>query len=56
MHVGVGLNFPNLDGMATDAEVYRWELALAARAEDAGFDSVWSSDITSRTISSPRRC
>ena len=28
----------------TDAEVYRQELALAARAEDAGFDSVWMSE------------
>jgi alkanesulfonate monooxygenase SsuD/methylene tetrahydromethanopterin reductase-like flavin-dependent oxidoreductase (luciferase family) len=44
VHVGLGLNFQNLDGMATDAEVYRWELALAARAESAGFDSVWSSE------------
>jgi alkanesulfonate monooxygenase SsuD/methylene tetrahydromethanopterin reductase-like flavin-dependent oxidoreductase (luciferase family) len=44
MHVGLGLNFQNLDGKATDAEVYRHELALAARAEDVGFDSVWSSE------------
>jgi alkanesulfonate monooxygenase SsuD/methylene tetrahydromethanopterin reductase-like flavin-dependent oxidoreductase (luciferase family) len=44
MHIGLGLTMQNLDGKATDAEVYRRELALAARAEDAGFDSVWWSE------------
>lgn len=44
MHVGLGLQFNNLDGATSDAEVYRRELALAARAEDAGFDSVWASE------------
>jgi alkanesulfonate monooxygenase SsuD/methylene tetrahydromethanopterin reductase-like flavin-dependent oxidoreductase (luciferase family) len=44
MHTGLGLQFANLDGKVTDAEVYRHELALAARAEDAGFDSVWTSE------------
>lgn len=44
MHVGLGLQFNNLDGRATDAEVYRRELHLAAMAEEAGFDSVWASE------------
>ena len=45
MHIGLGLtSSQNLDGKATDLEVYREELALAARAEDAGFDSVWFSE------------
>lgn len=44
MHVGLGLQFNNLDGKTSDAEVYRRELALAARAEEAGFDSVWASE------------
>ncbi len=43
MHVGLGLNFQSLDG-SNDTVVCREELALAARAEDAGFDSVWSSE------------
>jgi alkanesulfonate monooxygenase SsuD/methylene tetrahydromethanopterin reductase-like flavin-dependent oxidoreductase (luciferase family) len=42
MHVGLGLCFQNLDGKMTDAEVYQLELGLAARAEPAGFDSVWT--------------
>jgi alkanesulfonate monooxygenase SsuD/methylene tetrahydromethanopterin reductase-like flavin-dependent oxidoreductase (luciferase family) len=42
MHLGLGLQFNNLDSKATDMEVYRRELDLAARAEDAGFDSVWA--------------
>ncbi len=44
MHVGLGLQFNNLDGKTSDAEVYKRELVLAARAEDAGFDSVWASE------------
>jgi alkanesulfonate monooxygenase SsuD/methylene tetrahydromethanopterin reductase-like flavin-dependent oxidoreductase (luciferase family) len=44
MHIGLGLTMQNLDGTVTDAEVYRQELALAAQAEDAGFDSVWFSE------------
>jgi alkanesulfonate monooxygenase SsuD/methylene tetrahydromethanopterin reductase-like flavin-dependent oxidoreductase (luciferase family) len=44
MHIGLGLTMQNLDGKVTDAEVYRQELALAARAEDAGFGSVWFSE------------
>src|SRR5215204_2015908 len=42
MHAGLGLAFQNLDGHMTDAEMYRHELALADRAEDSGFDSVWT--------------
>jgi alkanesulfonate monooxygenase SsuD/methylene tetrahydromethanopterin reductase-like flavin-dependent oxidoreductase (luciferase family) len=42
MHTGLSLIFQNLDGKHSDAEVYRHELALAARAESAGFDSVWT--------------
>src|SRR6266540_4045211 len=44
MHIGLGLQFNNVDGTSSDAEVYRRELQLAARAEDAGFDSVWASE------------
>jgi alkanesulfonate monooxygenase SsuD/methylene tetrahydromethanopterin reductase-like flavin-dependent oxidoreductase (luciferase family) len=44
MHTGLGLQFANLDGKATDAEAYRRELGLAGRAEDAGFDSVFVSE------------
>jgi alkanesulfonate monooxygenase SsuD/methylene tetrahydromethanopterin reductase-like flavin-dependent oxidoreductase (luciferase family) len=44
MHIGLGLQFANLDRQASDAEVYKLELGLAARAEDAGFDSVWLSE------------
>jgi alkanesulfonate monooxygenase SsuD/methylene tetrahydromethanopterin reductase-like flavin-dependent oxidoreductase (luciferase family) len=42
MHAGLSLIFQNLDGHLTDAEMFRHELALAARAEDVGFDSVWT--------------
>ena len=42
MHAGLSLVFQNLDGQMSDAEMYRHELALAARAEDVGFDSVWT--------------
>jgi alkanesulfonate monooxygenase SsuD/methylene tetrahydromethanopterin reductase-like flavin-dependent oxidoreductase (luciferase family) len=42
MHSGLSLVFQNLDGHLTDAEVYQHELSLAARAEDVGFDSVWT--------------
>lgn len=42
MHVGLGLCFQNLDARMSDAEVYRLELGLAARAEGAGFDSIWT--------------
>ncbi len=34
----------NLDRTRSDADVYALELGLAARAEDAGFDSVWHSE------------
>jgi len=42
MHVGLGLCFQSLDGKMSDEEVYRFELGLAARAEAAGFDSIWT--------------
>ena len=42
MHSGLSLIFQNLDGKMSDAEMFRHELALAARAEEAGFDSVWT--------------
>jgi alkanesulfonate monooxygenase SsuD/methylene tetrahydromethanopterin reductase-like flavin-dependent oxidoreductase (luciferase family) len=42
VHTGLSLIFQNLDGKATDAEVMRSELSLAARAEGDGFDSIWT--------------
>ncbi|MBN9541758.1 MAG: alkane 1-monooxygenase [Alphaproteobacteria bacterium 65-37] len=42
MHVGLGLSFQNLIAGQTDAQVYRNELQLAGRAEQVGFDSVWT--------------
>ena len=42
MHAGLSLIFQNLDGTMSDAEMFQHELALAARAETAGFDSVWT--------------
>jgi alkanesulfonate monooxygenase SsuD/methylene tetrahydromethanopterin reductase-like flavin-dependent oxidoreductase (luciferase family) len=42
MHVGLGLGFQNLIEGQTDTQVYQHELALAARAEAVGFDSVWT--------------
>lgn len=42
MHTALGLSFQALDGQLSDAEVYRQELALAARAERDGFDSIWT--------------
>ncbi|ADP83441.1 LLM class flavin-dependent oxidoreductase [Pseudofrankia inefficax] len=44
MHIGFGLQLANLDPNVTDADVYRSEMALAARAEEVGFDSVWLSE------------
>ena len=44
MHIGLGLQFANLDGKVTDAAAYGRELDLASRAEDAGFDSVFVSE------------
>ena len=41
MHAGLSLIFQNLNGLE-DREVFRHELSLAARAEVAGFDSVWT--------------
>jgi alkanesulfonate monooxygenase SsuD/methylene tetrahydromethanopterin reductase-like flavin-dependent oxidoreductase (luciferase family) len=42
MHTGLSLNFQNLGHAMSDAEMFRHELRLAARAEDEGFDSVWT--------------
>lgn len=42
MDVGLGLTFQNLHDRVTDKEVFRHELSLAARAEDQGFDSIWT--------------
>ena len=42
MHTGLSLLFQNLDGQMPDDELYRHELAFGARAEEAGFDSVWA--------------
>ena len=42
MHAGLSLYFQNLEDNRTDADVYRHELGLAARAEAEGFDSVWT--------------
>jgi alkanesulfonate monooxygenase SsuD/methylene tetrahydromethanopterin reductase-like flavin-dependent oxidoreductase (luciferase family) len=44
VHVGFGPQFANLDGQLSDVEAYRRDLELAARAEEAGFDSVWTSE------------
>jgi alkanesulfonate monooxygenase SsuD/methylene tetrahydromethanopterin reductase-like flavin-dependent oxidoreductase (luciferase family) len=44
VHIGFGPQFANLDRQLTDAEAYRRDLELAARAEDVGFDSVWTSE------------
>jgi alkanesulfonate monooxygenase SsuD/methylene tetrahydromethanopterin reductase-like flavin-dependent oxidoreductase (luciferase family) len=42
MHTGLSLTFQNLDRKHADADVYRHELALAARAEALGYDSIWT--------------
>ena len=42
MHAGLSLIFQNLDAVMSDAAMFEQELALAARAEIAGFDSVWT--------------
>ena len=42
MHIGLGLAFQNLHDEVSDRDVFRHELKLAARAEDQGFDSVWT--------------
>jgi alkanesulfonate monooxygenase SsuD/methylene tetrahydromethanopterin reductase-like flavin-dependent oxidoreductase (luciferase family) len=44
VHIGFGPQFANLDGQLTDVEAYRRDLELAARAEEVGFDSVWTSE------------
>jgi alkanesulfonate monooxygenase SsuD/methylene tetrahydromethanopterin reductase-like flavin-dependent oxidoreductase (luciferase family) len=42
MHVGLSLTFQNPDGQFTDRQVYQHELGFSSRAEDLGFDSVWT--------------
>lgn len=42
MDVGLGLTFQNLHDQVSDVDVFRHELSLAARAEDQGFDSIWT--------------
>lgn len=42
MDVGLGLTFQNLHDQVSDKDVFRHELSLAARAEDQGFDSIWT--------------
>ncbi|MET0884728.1 MAG: LLM class flavin-dependent oxidoreductase [Acidimicrobiales bacterium] len=42
MHAGLGLYFQNLEGAHPDAEVFRHQLAMASRAEDLGFQSIWT--------------
>lgn len=42
MHTGLTLNFQNLGHPISDAEMFRHELGLAVRAEQVGFDSVWT--------------
>jgi alkanesulfonate monooxygenase SsuD/methylene tetrahydromethanopterin reductase-like flavin-dependent oxidoreductase (luciferase family) len=44
VHIGFGPQFANLDGRISDLEAYKRDLALAARAEEVGFDSVWTSE------------
>jgi len=41
MHIGQGHFFQNLDGRP-DHDVWRTEMALADRAEELGFESVWA--------------
>ena len=42
MDVGLGFTFQNLHDRVSDADVFRHELSLASRAEDQGFDSIWT--------------
>jgi alkanesulfonate monooxygenase SsuD/methylene tetrahydromethanopterin reductase-like flavin-dependent oxidoreductase (luciferase family) len=42
MHTGLTLIFQNLGDRRPDDDVFRSELALAERAEAAGFDSIWT--------------
>jgi alkanesulfonate monooxygenase SsuD/methylene tetrahydromethanopterin reductase-like flavin-dependent oxidoreductase (luciferase family) len=44
MHIGLGITLQNLDGQSADADIYSRELALAVRAEEVGFDSIWMSE------------
>ncbi len=42
MHIGMSVIFQNTGRTMTDREVYVAELAMAARAEDLGFESIWT--------------
>jgi len=42
MHTGLTLIFQNLDHARADVDVYQQELEYARRAEDLGFDSIWT--------------
>ncbi len=42
MHVGMSVIFQNPGRRLPDAQVYAQDLALAHRAEDLGFESIWS--------------
>ncbi|HEY8527670.1 MAG TPA: LLM class flavin-dependent oxidoreductase [Acidimicrobiales bacterium] len=44
MHIGFGPQFANLDRQLSDYEAYKRDLELSARAEEVGFDSVWTSE------------
>lgn len=42
MKAAVGLNFQNLYPGVSDSQAYAWELGIGEKAEDLGFDAVWS--------------
>jgi len=44
MHVGMGVFFQGLDEVRTDHQVYDEQFALVDRAEDLGFESVWTAE------------
>ncbi|MGE4427888.1 MAG: LLM class flavin-dependent oxidoreductase, partial [Solirubrobacteraceae bacterium] len=44
MDVGITFTFQNWDRDLTDFDIYRYECALAVRAETLGFDSVWATE------------
>lgn len=44
MHIGAGFFFQGLDSDEPDQGIYRTQLALADRAEAAGFDSIWTAE------------
>lgn len=44
MHIGMTVNFQNLDNKFTDEQVYRHELGMADMAEPMGFESIWGTE------------